>query len=203
MPPVQCPDCGRFLKRDFVASLGATPSPCPRCGAGLVSEMFEAVPELARTPTLAADVEVATVAVDADAVDADAVDADAVDADAGEDDAGDAAAGDDEPDSGAGVHEPTPSVRPPDLAPDAVRRYDDDVLHGWDVGVEQADLAPHDRPPFPADTVWLGVGAAGGAALALAVARWRGSGPVSGAVFGGLAGAVAVAVGRQVWRLEA
>ena len=188
MPPVQCPDCGRFLKRDFIASLGATSTPCPRCGTGLVAGMFTQGTDLVRSPTLAADVEVATVAVEPEAVEPEAGDAEAVEPDAG--------------DADADVHEPAPSVRPPDLEPDEVRRYDDDVLHGWDVGVAQADLAPHDRPPFPADTVWLGVGAAGGAAVALAVARWRGSGQVSGVVLGGLAGAVAVAVGRQVWRLE-
>lgn len=189
MPPVQCPSCGRFLKRDFVASLSETPVACPRCGAGLVAGMLEGGTQLARTAptvTLASDVELATVAVGSDAVDA-----------------GGRGASDAAPDPDPNLHEPAPSVRPPDLEPDDVRRYDDDVLHGWDVGVEQADLMPHDRPPFPADTVWLGVGAAGGAALALAVARWRGSGPWSGVVVGGLAGAVAVAVGRQVWRLDA
>lgn len=185
MPPVQCPDCGRFLKRDFIASLDAvTPTACPRCGTDLVAGMFEhgASPTRTPAPTLAADVEVATVAVDPDAVGA-----------------ADAAAGE----ASTPAPEPAPSVRPPDLEPDDVRRYDDDVLHGWDLGAEPGDPAPLDRPPFPADTVWLGAGAAGGAALAFVVARWRGGSPVSGAVLGGLAGAVAVAIGRQVWRLEA
>lgn len=40
MPPQQCPECGRFLKRDFVESLSADPTPCPRCEAGLVAAMF-------------------------------------------------------------------------------------------------------------------------------------------------------------------
>lgn len=40
MPPQQCPECGRFLKRDFVASLSADPTPCPRCETGLVAAMF-------------------------------------------------------------------------------------------------------------------------------------------------------------------
>ena len=40
MPPQQCPECGRFLKKDFVAALGAQPTPCPRCETGLTAAMF-------------------------------------------------------------------------------------------------------------------------------------------------------------------
>lgn len=40
MPPQQCPDCGRFLKNDLVASLTDTPTPCPGCDTGLVAAMF-------------------------------------------------------------------------------------------------------------------------------------------------------------------
>lgn len=40
MPPQQCPECGRFLKNAFVQSLGAEPTPCPRCETGLVAAMF-------------------------------------------------------------------------------------------------------------------------------------------------------------------
>lgn len=40
MPPQQCPACGRFLKKDFVAALTPAPTPCPRCETGLVDGMF-------------------------------------------------------------------------------------------------------------------------------------------------------------------
>lgn len=31
MPPAQCPECGRFLARDFVSSLPEEGTPCPSC----------------------------------------------------------------------------------------------------------------------------------------------------------------------------
>jgi hypothetical protein len=40
VPPQQCPVCGRFLKKDFVAALTSDPTPCPRCETGLVAGMF-------------------------------------------------------------------------------------------------------------------------------------------------------------------
>jgi hypothetical protein len=40
VPPQQCPECGRFLKKAFVESLSSTPTPCPRCEAGLTSAML-------------------------------------------------------------------------------------------------------------------------------------------------------------------
>ncbi|MFP4149853.1 MAG: hypothetical protein ACLFUG_05785 [Nitriliruptoraceae bacterium] len=35
MPPKRCPECGRFLANDLVASLAEAPAPCPRCGVTL------------------------------------------------------------------------------------------------------------------------------------------------------------------------
>jgi hypothetical protein len=43
VPPQQCPECGRFLKKAFVESLSATPTPCPRCEAGLTAAMLGVV----------------------------------------------------------------------------------------------------------------------------------------------------------------
>lgn len=57
MPPQQCPECGRFLKKDFVAALGAEPTPCPRCETGLTAALFGAAPaaEPAAARTAAGD----------------------------------------------------------------------------------------------------------------------------------------------------
>ena len=35
MPPKRCPECGRFLSNEFVASLAAASAPCPRCETSL------------------------------------------------------------------------------------------------------------------------------------------------------------------------
>ena len=35
MPPKRCPECGRFLSNEFVASLATASAPCPRCEASL------------------------------------------------------------------------------------------------------------------------------------------------------------------------
>lgn len=40
MPPEQCPECGRFLKRTLVESLAEAPEPCPKCGVELTAVMF-------------------------------------------------------------------------------------------------------------------------------------------------------------------
>lgn len=42
--PQQCPECGRFLKNDLVASLAQGDAPCPKCGQPLTAEMFGIVP---------------------------------------------------------------------------------------------------------------------------------------------------------------
>ena len=47
MSPHQCPECGRFLKNDLVETLGAEPTPCPRCETGLVASMFAVEPAAA------------------------------------------------------------------------------------------------------------------------------------------------------------
>lgn len=40
MPPKQCPECGRFLKKELVSSLRSGPQPCPRCDQPLEAHMF-------------------------------------------------------------------------------------------------------------------------------------------------------------------
>lgn len=42
MPPEQCPECGRFLKRAFVDGLAEVPAPCPKCGVELTGALFGA-----------------------------------------------------------------------------------------------------------------------------------------------------------------
>jgi hypothetical protein len=41
VPPQQCPECGRFLKKAFVAGLSDGPAPCPRCAVSLTAAMFD------------------------------------------------------------------------------------------------------------------------------------------------------------------
>ncbi|MDX1510148.1 MAG: hypothetical protein R3249_02270 [Nitriliruptorales bacterium] len=40
MPPAQCPECGRFLSKDFVTSLTDEPTPCPSCETPLMAADF-------------------------------------------------------------------------------------------------------------------------------------------------------------------
>ena len=40
MPPAQCPECGRFLAKDFVQSLVTEPAPCPKCDLRLSAAHF-------------------------------------------------------------------------------------------------------------------------------------------------------------------
>ena len=92
------------------------------------------------------------------------------------------------------------SVRPPDLEPASVRGDDRDVLAGWDVDADVAELTrwQADRRPFPTDTVVVfGAGAVGALAGAVVGAR-RGRGALRGLAVGVLAAAVA----RRVWRLQ-
>ncbi|TVR34763.1 MAG: hypothetical protein EA388_08425 [Nitriliruptor sp.] len=90
------------------------------------------------------------------------------------------------------------SVRPPDLAPEEVRD-DGDVLAGWDVGADAAEIASwnHDRAPFPTDTVVVAAGAVLGGVLGATVTPAR----LKGAAIGAGLGAGVGAVVRQVWRL--
>jgi hypothetical protein len=107
-------------------------------------------------------------------------------------------AGDGEGD-GAGA-DPGPSVRPPDLAPDEVRGSDRDVLAGWDVDADVAELTAWqvDRAPFPTDLVVVVAAKAVGAAVGVAIDRR----PVRGFVLGAGAGLAAAVVARRLWRLE-
>jgi hypothetical protein len=92
------------------------------------------------------------------------------------------------------------SVRPPDLVPVMVRDEPRDVISGWDVGADPAELERWrvDRPPFPQDAaIVLGAGVMGGLLGALVPER-RGRNLALGAAVGAF-GAAAV---RQVWRLE-
>lgn len=58
MPPEQCPECGRFLAKAFVAGLAAGPAPCPKCATALTGAQFglgdEAPPPLTPATTAAA-----------------------------------------------------------------------------------------------------------------------------------------------------
>ena len=210
MPSQRCPDCGRFLPRGFVASLAERSAPCPRCGVALDGTRLTTnapAPAAPTAPTAAAGTpEPAKVPVP---VPIEALAAAPDDgAEVGPDEPGDrstehgAEVGPDEPgdrstEHAAEVGPDEASVRPPDLAPDTVR---DDVLAGWDVGVGPADMARwrEDHRPFPTDTVVVAGAAAGGLVLG-AVLDDR---PGRGAAVGTVAGAIAGAAARRIWRLE-
>jgi len=49
--PAQCPACGRFLKRELVASLAEGPASCPRCGEDLDQTAFDAARPTAEPST--------------------------------------------------------------------------------------------------------------------------------------------------------
>ncbi|MCA1782296.1 MAG: hypothetical protein LC679_09030 [Intrasporangiaceae bacterium] len=109
-----------------------------------------------------------------------------------------AAVGAAEPAAAPKVGRADASVRPPDLAPEQVRD-DGDVLAGWDVGADAAEIASwnHDRAPFPTDTVVVAAGAVLGGVLGATVVSAR----LKGAVIGTGLGIGVGAVVRQVWRL--
>lgn len=88
-----------------------------------------------------------------------------------------------------------PSVRPPDLQPDAVR--DRDPLAGWDRGVPIGIAAVRDERPFPVDTVVVSGAALVGAALGAVLGRRT----LRDAALGGLGGAVGAGLARRIWRL--
>jgi hypothetical protein len=50
MPPSQCPQCGRFLSRDFVLGLATEPAPCPKCELLLSPAQFPEVLGAAAAP---------------------------------------------------------------------------------------------------------------------------------------------------------
>ncbi len=142
MPPVQCPECGRFLSNDFVQSLAVEPSACPKCETRLTPAHFP-------------------------------------------DELGQAAAP-------AGPSEEPAAAA--ELRADAAP----DPLEGWDTpGAAVLDMDRYrvDAGPPPDGAIIAGAAAMGVVVGALASSR-RGR----GALLGGLAGAVAAGVARQVWR---
>lgn len=57
MPPVQCPECGRFLKQSLVDGLADADAPCPRCGTTLTAARFGLDPQpTSEAPAAAASV---------------------------------------------------------------------------------------------------------------------------------------------------
>lgn len=96
------------------------------------------------------------------------------------------------------------SVRPPDLSPSEVRE-DADVLAGWDLGADAAEIASwnHDRPPFPTDAVVVTAGGVIGAVVGGTLRAGRGRGAAIGALaIGGGLGVVTAAAARRIWRLD-
>lgn len=193
MPPKRCPECGRFLANDLVASLQTGPAPCPRCGIDLHPDTIvdgsrdRTGPTPARAKSTTAEV---TGAADttADATGAEATTAEATGA-ARATTASSAPTEDD-------------SVRPPDLDPEAVRSAEvDDVLAGWDLGATAEEVAAwrDDVRPFPTDTVVVAVAAlAGGVVGGLLPSVHRGR----WAAVGVLGGAVGAGVARRIWELR-
>jgi hypothetical protein len=179
VPPPQCPECGRFLKRAVVDALTDDPTACPRCGTGLVAAMFaDLTDDATAAETAGAEASGERSVRPPDLGRADAATTRVLEVTGG----------------GPG------SVRPPDLPPVTVRDEPRDVLEGWDVGADPAELERwrHDRPPFPTDTAIVAGAGVAGALLGAVVADRR----ARGALLGGLAGVVGAAVFRQVWRLE-
>lgn len=178
MPPVQCPECGRFLKKSFVASLADEPAPCPGCETELRPELFDAPTEGSAAPTSTSassgSTEPETASDTSDTSDASDTDAN------------------DTSDSGT-------SVRPPDLAPEEVRDHTD-VLSGWDSGVgQQLDAWATDRPPFPTDAVVVAGAGLAGLAIGAVVGRDR---RATAAAAGATVGILSAAVARRIWRLD-
>jgi hypothetical protein len=176
VPPEQCPECGRFLKRTLVESLADAPEPCPKCGIELTAVMFGSAATAAAPAPAAAD-----------------------GAPAAADGAPAAPGG-----PAAAVPPPTAapsgsSVRPPDLPPADVRDQPD-PLSGWDVGVPAGRTGTaliDDRRPFPVDTVAVASAAVIGAGLGVLLGRR----PVRDGVLVALGGAVGAGVARRIWQL--
>ena len=98
--------------------------------------------------------------------------------------------------------EPTSgSIRPPDLDPGEVRDEPDDVLAGWDIGADAAEVASwaDDRRPVPVDTIVVGAGVAIGAVGGAILPERR---RVLGAMLGAAAGAVTTGASRHLWELR-
>jgi hypothetical protein len=178
VPPAQCPECGRFLRRTLVAALGDDGAPCPRCGTALRPTMFDDLEDDA--PATAPTYEVTSVRPpDLGPATATTVDGD---------------------DPRSVATSDRDSVRPPDLPPVTVRDEPRDVLAGWDVGVDRQllDRWRQDRAPFPWDATLVVVGGLAGAAVGALAADRRGR----GALWGGLGGLVGAAIARRIWQLD-
>ena len=185
MPPQQCPECGRFLKNALVEGLADAPAPCPKCGIELTAERFGVV-DAEGPPAVPAGL------TDPEVTDPEVVDAAAASSDDAPLEAVAVAAAPAPTTNGATPV--APSIRPPDLAPEAVRDRDD-PLAGWDLGVPLPEV--RDRRPFPTDTVLVAAGAVGGAVAGSLTVDRRGR----GATIGALAGVGAVALIRRIWLL--
>jgi hypothetical protein len=181
VPPKRCPECGRFLSNELVASLASSSVPCPRCETPLSAEtiVVGSVGSPRRGPRAQP---VAPAVAAAAAVTATATSAAGNAPESAEDREG-------------------ASVRPPDLDPREVQTPDDDVLAGWDVGVTADEVAAWrtDRRPFPTDTVVVAVGAILGGVLGNLLSEHR---RVLGTGVGVLGGAVAAGAVRRVWELR-
>lgn len=186
MPPKRCPECGRFLSNELVASLASSSVPCPRCDTPLSADTIVGGGGGARQGARAQPV-VAALAVTSTA--------------------GNGRAPQEQVRDPASVSPPQEqvrepaSVRPPDLDPRQVRSVEDNVLAGWDAGVTADEIAGwrSDRRPFPTDTVIVAVGALLGGVIGGAVCDRR---RALGAGIGVVGGAVAAGAGRRVWELR-
>lgn len=188
MPPKRCPECGRFLSNEFVASLADASLPCPRCETPLEADALVGGARSSRR------------APRDRAAEPRGLTASAVDAGPRHGDGGDRGGGD-RGEAGDPGGDALPSVRPPDLDPSAVRAPGEDVLAGWDEGVTVDEVGSWrvDRRPFPTDVVVVVGAALIGGVLGAAVAdRHR---PL-GAALGVLGGVVAAGIVRRVWELE-
>ena len=197
MPPKRCPECGRFLSNELVASLADTSLPCPRCETPLEADKLvggtarRSPRRRASSPERAA----ATAASAASSVTPPAAAA-ATELQAGAEETGPVA----EATGREDVVDTAASVRPPDLDPSEVQDPGDDVLAGWDVGVTPEEIGSWrtDRRPFPADLVAVAAGAVMGSVLGVSVTERR---RVLGAAVGGLGGIAAVGAVRRLWEL--
>jgi hypothetical protein len=90
----------------------------------------------------------------------------------------------------------SPSVRPPDLSPDAVRD-EPDPLAGWDAGLPPGLAVVRDQRPFPLDTVVV----AGGALLGGSLGASFGRRPLRDGALGAVGGAVGAGLVRRLWQL--
>jgi len=105
------------------------------------------------------------------------------------------------PSDGDGGSRDDGSIRPPDLDPHDVRDAGADVLTGWDVGADAAEVASwaDDRRPVPVDTIVVVAGLAFGAVVGAILPGRR---PVIGAMLGAVAGAVTAGASRRLWELR-